>query len=57
MNIALNQNQKVMEEAVASRYSDIVKITSKGLKNFRVTPPLLMVFEKPLHSPGYSVQM
>ena len=57
MNIALNQNQKVMEEALASRYSDIVKITSKGLKNFRITPPLLMVFEKPLHSPGYSVQM
>ena len=57
MNIAPNQNEKVLEEAVAGFYLDAVKITSKSPKKFRITFPLLRVRGKPLHPPHYFVQM
>ena len=47
MNIAPDQNVKVLEEAVAGFYSDTVKITPKSPQTFRITFPLLRVRGKP----------
>ena len=57
MNIAPNQNEKVLEEAIAGFYSDTVKTTSKSPQNFRIIFPLLRVRGKPLHPSHYLEQM
>ena len=57
MNIAPNQNEKVLEETVAGFYSNAVKITSKSPRNFRITLPFLRVHGKPPYPPHYFVQL
>ena len=41
MNYAPNQNEKVLEEALAGSNSDAVKTTLRRLRYFKITFPLL----------------
>ena len=51
MNNVLNQNGKMLEEKLVVSDSDAVKISLRGLYNFKMTLPLLQVLEKPLAIP------
>ena len=42
MNV-LNQNGKVVEESLAGPNPNVVKITLRGLQNFKMALPLLQV--------------
>ena len=48
MNNVLNQNWEMLEETLTAFNSAAVKTTLQGLRNFKITHPLLQVFEKPL---------
>ena len=51
MNYVPNQNEKVLDETLAGFNSDGVKITLKRLRHFKMTLPLLQVFQKSLPIP------
>ena len=52
MNYVPNQNRKVLEETLAGFNSDAVKTTlSRRLHYFKMTLPLLQVFQKSLFIP------
>ena len=51
MNNFLNQNGKMLEEKLVVSDSAAVKISLRGLYNFKMTLPLLQVLEKPLAIP------
>ena len=44
MNVA-NQNGKELEETLAGSNTDAVKITLKGVHNFKMTLPVCMFFK------------
>ena len=48
MNTFLNQYGKVLEETLAGFNSDLIKTTSKGLRNFKMDLLLFQVLEKSL---------
>lgn len=57
MNIAPNENWKLLEEMLEDRKSDVVNTILRSLQSFITTLPLLQALEKPLTSLHLSVNV
>ena len=48
MNNVSNQNGKILEEKLAGSNSDVMKISLRGQRYFKIILPVFLVLEKPL---------